>query len=112
MLFGLRAARRSVRRDGAARERGHSPLLSPCAPAHTVFRTDVAFSSKLSLGTRIQYDNVSEVMGINLRLHWVPEAGREGFFVVNHNLEDYDFDNRFHSALSEASVRFSYTFRF
>jgi hypothetical protein len=77
-----------------------------------VFRTDVAFSSKLSWTTRIQYDNVSEVMGVNLRVHWVPEAGREGFFVINHNLEDFDLDNRFHSALSEATVKFSYTFRF
>jgi hypothetical protein len=75
-------------------------------------RTDVAFSSTLSWVTRIQYDNVSEVMGVNLRLHWIPEAGREGFFVINHSLEDLDLDNRFHSALSEASVKFSYTFRF
>ena len=37
-------------------------------------------------------------MGINLRLHWVPEAGREGFLVLNHDLEDRDLDNRFHSA--------------
>ena len=51
-------------------------------------------------------------MGINVRLHWVPEAGREGFFVINHNLEDYDLDDRFHSALSEATAKFSYTFRF
>jgi hypothetical protein len=76
------------------------------------FRTDVAFSSKLSWVTRIQYDNVSELMGVNVRLHWVPQAGREGYFVINHNLEDFDLDNRFHSALSEASVKFSYTFRF
>ncbi len=76
------------------------------------FRTDVAFSSKLSWVTRIQYDNVSELMGVNLRVHWVPEAGREGFIVINHDLEDQDLDNRFHSALSEASVKFSYTFRF
>jgi hypothetical protein len=75
-------------------------------------RADIAFSSKLSWVTRIQYDNVSELMGINLRVHWVPQAGREGFFVINHNLEDFDLDNRFHSALSEASVKFSYTFRF
>src|SRR5688572_28030716 len=76
------------------------------------FRTDVAFSSKLSWTTLIQYDNVSELMGVNLRVHWVPEAGREGFFVINHNLEDFDQDNRFHSQLAEASVKFSYTFRF
>ena len=78
----------------------------------TAFQTDVAFSSKLSWVTRIQYDNVSEMMGINLRLHWVPEAGREGFLVLNHDLEDRDLDNRFHSEVAEAAVKFSYTFRF
>jgi hypothetical protein len=76
------------------------------------FQTDVSFSSKLSWVTRIQYDNVSELLGVNLRLHWIPEAGREGFFVLNHNLEDFDLDDRFHSALAEAAVKFSYTFRF
>jgi hypothetical protein len=75
-------------------------------------RTDVAFSSRLSWVTRIQYDNVSELVGINLRLHWIPEAGREGFIVVNHDLEDLDLDNRFHSTHSEAAVKFGYTFRF
>jgi hypothetical protein len=70
-------------------------------------RTDVAFSSKLSWVTRIQYDNVSELMGVNLRLHWIPEAGREAFLVLNHTLEDFDFDNRFHSTLAEAAIKFS-----
>jgi hypothetical protein len=76
------------------------------------FRTDVAFSAKLSWVTRLQYDNVSELMGVHMRLHWIPEAGREAYLVLNHNLEDFDLDNRFHSALSEAAVKFSYTFRF
>jgi hypothetical protein len=76
------------------------------------FRTDVAFSSRLSWVTRIQYDNASELMGVNLRLHWIPEAGREAYLVLNHNLEDFDLDNRFHSALSEAAVKLGYTFRF
>jgi hypothetical protein len=76
------------------------------------FRTDVAFSSRLSWVTRIQYDNVSEEMGVNMRIHWIPEAGREAFLVLNHNLEDLDLDNRFRSQLAEAAVKFSYTFRF
>jgi hypothetical protein len=75
-------------------------------------QANVAFSSKLSWTTRIQYDNVSEYMGVNMRLHWIPEAGREAFLVLNHNLEDLDLDNRFHSAIAEATARFSYTFRF
>jgi Domain of unknown function (DUF5916)/Carbohydrate family 9 binding domain-like len=74
------------------------------------FAADVAFSSTLSWVTRIQYDNVSEIMGVNLRLHWIPEAGREAFLVLNHNL--VDVDNRFESDVWEATIKFAYTFRF
>ncbi len=73
---------------------------------------DVVFSSKLSWTNLIQYDNVSEVMGLNLRLNWIPEAGRELFFVINHNLQDFDEDNRFHSLTSDVVAKASYTFRF
>jgi hypothetical protein len=55
---------------------------------------------------------VSETVGVNSRLHWVPQAGREGFVVVNHNLEDFDRDNEFDSTFAEATVKFGYTFRF
>jgi len=74
------------------------------------FAADVAFSSRLSWVTRIQYDNVSNLMGVNLRLHWIPEAGREGFVVLNHDL--VDVDDRFRSYAQEAAVKFGYTFRF
>ena len=40
---------------------------------------DFAFSPTLSWVNLIQYDNVSEVAGINMRLHWIPQAGREVF---------------------------------
>jgi hypothetical protein len=73
---------------------------------------DVVFSSTLSWVNLIQYDNVSETVGINSRLHWIPEAGREMYFVINHNLQDFDRDNRFHSEFSDATLKFSYTFRF
>src|SRR5688572_21583831 len=73
---------------------------------------DVVFSSRLSWTNLIQYDNVSEVVGLNLRLNWIPEAGQELFFVVNHNLQDFDEDNRFHSLASDVVAKASYTFRF
>jgi hypothetical protein len=73
---------------------------------------DVAFSSTLSWVNLIQYDTVSEVAGINMRLHWIPEAGREVYFVINHNVEDIDRDNNFHSSFSDATAKVSYTFRF
>ena len=73
---------------------------------------DYVFSNKLSLVNLVQYDNVSETLGINMRLNWIPVPGQEFFFVVNHNMEDYDRDNRFHSAASTLTAKFSYTFRY
>ena len=75
-------------------------------------QADINFSSTLSWVNLIQYDNVSETAGINSRLHWIPEAGREMFIVLNHNLEDYDRTNSFSSLGAEFTAKFSYTFRF
>jgi len=73
---------------------------------------DIAFSSTLSWVNLIQYDNVTETVGINMRLHYIPEAGRELYFVINHNLEDPDRDNSFHSTFSDVTAKLNYTFRF
>jgi len=47
-----------------------------------------------------------------MRLHWIPEAGREMFFVINHSLEDFDRDDSFRSQLSDVTLKANYTFRF
>jgi hypothetical protein len=73
---------------------------------------ETVFSSKLSWINLIQYDNISETVGINSRLHWIPQAGREAFLVLNHNLDDLDHDNVFRSSFSEITLKYSYTFRF
>jgi len=73
---------------------------------------DWVFSSTLSWVNLIQYDNVSDTAGINMRLHWIPEAGREIFFVINHTLEEELGTDRFRSTFSDATFKVSYTFRF
>jgi hypothetical protein len=73
---------------------------------------DAVFSSTLSWTNLLQYDNDSETAGINSRIHWRPQAGRDLFIVLNHNLEDLDRDNEFHSEFADFSVKFNYTFRF
>ena len=60
----------------------------------------------------IQYDNVSEVIGANLRLRWIPKAGQESLIVLNHRMQDRDKDNTFSSEVMDVSMRASYTFRF
>ena len=75
-------------------------------------QADIVFSSTLSWVNLIQYDNVSETAGINSRLHWIPEAGREAFIVLNHTLQDLDRDNTFKSSQADLTLKFSYTFRY
>jgi len=75
-------------------------------------RNDIIFSSTMSWSTLLQYDNITEAVGINTRLHWIPRAGQEGFIVLNHNLQDIDLNNRFKSTLADLAVKFNYTFRF
>lgn len=73
---------------------------------------DYVFSSTLSWVNLIQYDNVSETVGVNMRLHWIPEAGRELYFVINHGLQDLDFDNDFRSQAADVTLKYTHTFRF
>jgi hypothetical protein len=72
----------------------------------------VAFSSQLFWVSLLQYDNVSEELGINTRVQWVPKAGQEGFIVLNYNLQDKDKDNTFKSAAMDVSIKFKYTLRY
>lgn len=74
-------------------------------------RADIVFSSTLSWSNLVQYDNVSEAVGINSRLQWIPQMGRETYLVFNHELEDADRDNRFRSANADAVVKLGYTVR-
>ena len=76
------------------------------------FTTEVNFSSTLYWVNLIQYDNVSEVIGANLRLRWIPKAGQESLIVLNHRMQDRDKDNAFSSEVMDVSMRASYTFRF
>lgn len=78
----------------------------------TSVSTQVAFSSTLYWINLVQYDNLSEEVGVNTRLQWIPRAGQEGFIVLNYNMQDQDKNNRFESALTDLSVKFKYTFRF
>jgi hypothetical protein len=74
-------------------------------------RTDFAFNSRWSWGNLIQYDNTADVVGINSRIRYVPEAGRELLLVLNHGL-DVDPANRLSTTRSDINLKLSYTFRY
>jgi len=53
-----------------------------------------AFDAHWSWTNVAQYDNVSEVLGVNSRLHWTPRAGRNAYLVVNYGREEFGEDLR------------------
>lgn len=78
----------------------------------TRLRTDVVLSSTLSWVNLVQWDNDTYQFGINSRLHWIPQAGREVYLVLNHNLVDYDQDGTYRSMNADLTAKLNYTIRF
>ena len=74
-------------------------------------RTDVAFNSKWSWSNFLQYDNGGDVFGVNSRLRYIPEAGREMVLVLNHG-GTVDALNHLMSTQSDVNLKLSYTFRY
>ncbi|MBM4219348.1 MAG: carbohydrate binding family 9 domain-containing protein, partial [Gammaproteobacteria bacterium] len=73
---------------------------------------DVAFSTAWSWENFIQYDNVTDTVGLNSILRWVPRAGQEGVLAFNTLREDFDRDGSFRPLVSDLTVKLSYTFRY
>ena len=73
---------------------------------------DIAFNVAWSWENFLQYDNVSDTIGVNSILRWIPRAGRETLFVVNTQFEDFDRDRRFRSYQSDLTFKLNHTFRF
>jgi len=74
-------------------------------------RSDIAFNSRWSWSNLFQYDNSSEALGVNSRLRYMPEAGKEMVFVVNHGAS-LDSSNQWASTHNELNLKVSYTFRY
>ncbi len=59
----------------------------------------------------MQYDNTHDNFGINSRLRFVPEAGKELVLVLNHG-GTVSRANNFSSSQSDINLKLSYTFRY
>ncbi len=78
---------------------------------HTArLRVNVLFSPEISWSNFIQYDNVSDDLGLNSRFRWILSPGRELNFVVN---QGWEFDPpEFESNTTQLTLKVSYTLRF
>jgi len=75
-------------------------------------RADIAFTATWSWENFIQYDDISDSMGINSIMRWIPVAGREFVLVANRDFVDLDETRSFKSEHTDLTARISYTFRF
>ena len=53
-------------------------------------RVDVAFTSTWYWENFVQYDTVSDSIGLNSIMRWIPQAGREILLVINRDYVDFD----------------------
>ena len=74
-------------------------------------RSDVAFNSRWSWSNLLQYDNTSDRLGVNSRLRYIPEAGKEMLLVLNHGA-DVHRNNSVSSSQNQLNLKVSYTFRY
>ncbi len=75
-------------------------------------RANLAFNVKWSWVNFIQYDNVSDTVGLNSRLRFNPRAGEDLYIVWNHNSDALAAFSGLSSRESEFTVKYSRTFRF
>jgi hypothetical protein len=75
-------------------------------------KADVAFTSTWSWENFIQYDTVSDSIGINSIMRWIPQAGREMVLVLNRDYVDFDDNGNFRTSTGDVAAKVSYTFRF
>ncbi|MFC1650125.1 DUF5916 domain-containing protein [Candidatus Latescibacterota bacterium] len=71
-------------------------------------------STNLNATTFVQYNNFTEKVNVNFRIHWIPKVGSDLYLVYNHMLDEhYDIeDNRFDTIQQAGMLKLDYTYRF
>jgi hypothetical protein len=73
-------------------------------------RINILPTPDISWTNFIQWDNISDTLGINSRLRWIIEPGSDLYFVVNQGIDTRG--DRFNSVLTEVTTKVVWTFRF
>ena len=72
-------------------------------------RLSLFFTPEISWTTLVQFDNVSDTLGVNSRFRWIIEDGREFFIVLN---QGFDTRDDVVATRTEPLVKLQWTFRF
>lgn len=74
------------------------------------FEAKLDFTNSLFLTTNIQFDNLTDVMGMNNRLRWIITPGSDLYLVYNRNWLNENAE--FRTLQSTGTIKVSYTHRF
>lgn len=75
-------------------------------------RANWAFNAEWSFLNLVQYDNFSNIVGVNSRLHWNPRAGEDFYVVLNYNFDSVGTFRGISSRDNELLLKYTKTFRF
>ena len=75
-------------------------------------KLNAAFNVRWAWLNFLQWDNVSNRLGLNSRLRYIPKLGQEFFLVLNYDFLDTTASRDFESALRDTTLKLSYTFRY
>ncbi len=73
-------------------------------------KLNITFSPRLSWNNIVQYDNISDTLGLNSRIRWIIKPGSDLFLVFNRGFSVED--GRFQSLNSEIATKLGWTFRY
>ncbi len=76
----------------------------------TQMKLDIAFTPDLTWNTTVQWDNLSETMGLNSRLRWIIRGGSDFFIVFNQGFTTENGDVKV--GRTEPLIKLNWTFRF
>lgn len=74
------------------------------------FEANFDFTTSLFLTTNIQFDNLSDLLGVNNRLRWIIMPGSDLYLVYKHNWRNRN--TGFQTTQRSGAVKISYTHRF
>jgi len=75
-------------------------------------RADYNFTPNVSWANLAQYDNESQIAGLQSRFRWILRPGNDLFIVLNRGWHQTLDDDRFEPSFDRGSAKLQYTFRF
>ena len=94
-------------------EYSHNDVDLPAGEFTTQFgmlRANFSFTPEIAWNNFVQWDNESKELGLNSRLFWIPEPGREIYLVFNESLDRVNGSTS--PLFQELSFKIGYTIRF